>query len=283
MKENQLVQQNNEVQNETNPIVSVDPQALIQAAIERNLDIDKMERLLAMRRELKNEAARDEYFKALASFQKECPIITKKKKVFVKNKLRYKYAPLEDIILEVRDFLEKHGFSYSIKTKQDKDSVTAICLSHHKFGHTEESEFRIPIITDAYMNVAQKVASALTYAKRYAFCDAFGIMTGAEDDDANFTGEPGQTYADEKKPVNEKKTGFDAAPERNQGVYRNIMALLQERENKKELFVLKEKIETKKKVDAIVMDLENLISFQENLNKQVAERRRAVKKNKKDC
>src|SRR3990167_3791525 len=38
------------------------------------------------------------------------------------------------------------------------------------------------------MNAAQKVASALTYAKRYAFCNAFGILTGDADDDARLTG-----------------------------------------------------------------------------------------------
>ena len=35
------------------------------------------------------------------------------------------------------------------------------------------------------MSAQQKVGAALTFAKRYAFCNAFGIMTGDEDNDAN--------------------------------------------------------------------------------------------------
>ena len=41
----------------------------------------------------------------------------------------------------------------------------------------------MPIDKDGFMNTPQKFASALTYAKRYAFCNAFGILTADEDDD----------------------------------------------------------------------------------------------------
>ena len=36
----------------------------------------------------------------------------------------------------------------------------------------------------AMMNAPQQTAATMTYAKRYAFCNAFGIMTGDEDTDA---------------------------------------------------------------------------------------------------
>ena len=35
------------------------------------------------------------------------------------------------------------------------------------------------------MSAPQKFASAMTFAKRYAFCNAFGILTSDEDVDAN--------------------------------------------------------------------------------------------------
>lgn len=162
----------------------IDAQALIEKAIEKNLDIDKMERILTMRRELKQEFAREEYFRALSCFQKDCPVIEKRKKVFDKSgKERYKFAPLDDIVSQISATLEKHGFSYTIKTEQTKETVTAICFAHHRAGHAEQTQFTVPIDQDAYMSPAQKTASALTYAKRYAFCDAFGIMTGDEDTD----------------------------------------------------------------------------------------------------
>jgi len=49
------------------------------------------------------------------------------------------------------------------------------------------------------MNDAQKIASALTYSKRYAFCNATGIMTGDEDQDGNGGGESG--YGPPERPA----------------------------------------------------------------------------------
>ena len=163
-------------------------QELITKAIEQGSALEVLDRLCGMRDRLKVEVAREAYFGDLARFQSECPIIKKAKQVKDKSgKPRYKYAPLEVIVEAVREPLEKHGFSYTIQTEQSEGSVTATCIAHHAGGHSESSTFTIPIDKDAYMNDAQKTASAMTYAKRYSFCNAFGIMTGDEDDDARGT------------------------------------------------------------------------------------------------
>ena len=172
----------------------VDAQALIARAIDKNLPIESMERLLVMRRELRAEWARDQYFAALAQFQRQCPVIGKSNTVRNKPEkgggVRYKYAPLDVIITEVKDILEENGFSYTLATEQTADSVTAICNSHHRAGHSEATRLTVPIDHEAYMTEPQKVASALTYASRYAFRNAFGIMTGDDDDDAQSVSAP---------------------------------------------------------------------------------------------
>ena len=186
-------------------LMSVNPESLISQAIQKNVPIETMERLLAMRRELKEEWAREEYFKALSIFQQACPSIPKKKEVHDGNgKLRYKYAPLDVIVETIKTSERINGFSHTIQTRQEKDCVTAICTIHHKAGHSESSEFTIPIDPKAYMNAAQKVASALTYAKRYAFNNAFGIMTTDEDNDAN--------SLDEKPEMEMQKNNNDGKP-----------------------------------------------------------------------
>lgn len=196
---------------EQNIPAMVDPQALIARAIDKNLPIESMERLLAMRRELRAEWARDQYFSALAKFQKQCPIIGKSKKVNDKyGKHRYSYSPLEVIVEEVRDALEANGFSYTTATEQTPDSVTAICNAHHTAGHTESTRLTVPIDHEAYMSAPQKVASALTYATRYAFRNVFGIMTGDEDDDAISAGEP--TPAKQMKEPQAVDATFRAEP-----------------------------------------------------------------------
>lgn len=159
---------------------------LIRTAIERNVPVETMERLLAMRRELQAEAARTAYFEALSAFQKECPQISKRRIVMQKDgrAVRYKYAALSDIVAQVAPLLEKHGFSHTENSQVEPGWVTGVCTVHHRLGHNEQSSFKVPTDTASFMNAPQQYASALTFTKRYAFCDALGILTSDEDDDA---------------------------------------------------------------------------------------------------
>jgi len=166
---------------------------LIAQAIDKNVPVETMEKLLAMRRELKAEAGKEAFFTALAEFQSECPVITKSREVKGKDddgnytQLRYRYAPLDEIIRVAGPLLKKHGFSYILHPGRAEGAQVAICTLHHIAGHDESSEFCTPVDPKAYMN-----ASAYTYASRYAFCAVTGILTGNEDDDAQGAGEPQQ-------------------------------------------------------------------------------------------
>lgn len=168
-----------------NNVGTDDASMLIARAIDKSVPVETMEKLLAMRRELRTEQIQAEFVRALVAFQSACPVIQKTRKVLDKsNRHRYSFAALEDIIRAVRGLLEKVGLSYRIDTEQHATEVAAICIVQHVSGHSEKSRFAVPIDKDGYMSAPQKVASALTYAKRYAFCNALGIMTGEEDDDA---------------------------------------------------------------------------------------------------
>lgn len=176
-----------EMKEENLPVpVNVNPQALIAQAISSNLPVEQLERLMAMRRELKAEWSREQYFDALTKFQSICPQI--EKTIPVKNKdgtTRYKFPPIEYVHQKVQPFLEKHGFSYTFATEQDATSVTSICIGHHRDGHEERTKFSAPIDKEAYMTKQQQVASALSFCDRYSFKRLFGIVFCGEDDDTN--------------------------------------------------------------------------------------------------
>lgn len=167
-------------------------EGMITLAIEKGATVETLERLMAIRREVRAEQAKAEFDRALAAFQGECPTIQKTAKVMNKDgkTVRYQYAPLDAIIHQVKGLLQKHGFSYSVDAKAELKQVTAVCKLSHLSGHSETGEFAVPIDSDAYMNPAQRVASALTFAKRYAFCNKCGIMTGDLDDDSEGSHEP---------------------------------------------------------------------------------------------
>lgn len=183
-------------------------ETLIAQAIDKNVPVETMEKLLAMRRELKAEFAKEAFDQALAAFQKDCPTIAKTKKVFEKNSaaVRYSFAPLDSIVEQTKALLSKHGFSYSINVIQDEKMLGVVCKATHKLGHAEETKFSVPIGSESYMSDVQKYGARLTFAKRYAFCNAFGILTGDEDNDAVTPEVPKKSApATYQKPAEETK------------------------------------------------------------------------------
>lgn len=181
---------------ESKEIKSVE--SFISQAIEKNLPIETMEKLFALMERAKESFAKSEYYRALAKFQSECPIIEKTKKVFEKNsttKVRYSFAPIESIAKQIKNPLFENGLSYTFKTQNKEGAIVAIVKVTHVLGYSETSDFEVPIATNEFMSKQQHYASALTYAKRYALKDALGISTGDEDDD-------GKEEEEGAKPIN---------------------------------------------------------------------------------
>ncbi len=174
-------------------VASVD--SFIEKAIIANAPVETMERLFALHKEVKAEKAKELFIGAMSKFQSECPIIKKNKDVNNKDgkTVRYSYASLDSIVSQVKEILGKNGLAYTTTVENEAGFITANCKIIHNAGHSETSSFKIPIDTEGYMSAPQKYASALTFAKRYAFCNALGILTGEDDFDAGDVGKPSET------------------------------------------------------------------------------------------
>jgi len=158
----------------------------ILQAIKEKLPIEVMERFFALREKIKQEQAKEIYIEALAKFQGECPVIKKTKKVLNKDgiTIRYEYAPIDAIVAQIKKPLAENGFAYTWTTENTNGEVKATVKVTHKMGHSETSSFVVPVDQEGFMTAPQKIASALTFAKRYSLCNALGISTGDEDDDS---------------------------------------------------------------------------------------------------
>lgn len=180
-------------------VSSVD--ALLSQAVGAGADIGTLERLMALRKDMLAEEAKKAFNKAMAEFQAECPVIEKTKSVSTKSgDEAYKYAPIESVISQVKVLIQKHGFRYSttMELSEDGTLVKAFCRVVHELGHEEISVMEVPLgAQTAVMSKSQVVAAAQTFAKRYAFLNAFGIMTGDTDNDAAKVKEP----ADDDKVI----------------------------------------------------------------------------------
>lgn len=153
----------------------------LERAIETKADVSVIERLMVIRRELKAEAAEEAYKQALAAFQAECPQVIR---TVAGHENRYRYAPLEVIVKTVKPYLERHGFSFTVNTVASETSMEALVTVQHRAGHQMTTSFKVPTESRAGMSPAQKYGAAATFAKRYAFCNAFGILTAERDTDA---------------------------------------------------------------------------------------------------
>lgn len=165
--------------------VADDPQGLLRFAIERQANVETIERLMSVRRELRAEQAKEAFDRAMAAFQAECPVIDRPKSVSTNSGQKaYSYAPFEHIIAMVKPCLLKHGFSYTLDTDTESAQgwVIAKCHVTHSAGHVMTSTAKFPLGTKTgIMSDTQVYASALTFASRRVFCNAFGIVTSGED------------------------------------------------------------------------------------------------------
>jgi len=172
--------------------------AMAQIAVEK-ADVGTLERLVELRRQMKEERAREEFYHALSSFQSELKPIKKSK--VVKNKdgtLRYSYATFDDIIEAIQPLLEKHGLSYRFETEFEGKSVNVKCIITHLLGHQEITSFKTVVEYSGRMLPIQEWGSALTYAKRYSLSLALGLAT-EEDTDAVVEGLPAGGSGEAKK------------------------------------------------------------------------------------
>jgi KaiC/GvpD/RAD55 family RecA-like ATPase len=251
-------------------------------AIDKGVSVEIIERLLAIWEKIRAQAARKAYFDSLREFQAECPIIEKDTKVYDKyGNLRYKYAKLEKIISIVGKLLSANGFSYSVKPIQKDNRFTAVIVSTHKDGHTEETPFEVPINDASYMTAPQKVGEARTYALRGAFIAAYGIMTADGDTDADDLEKNAHPITGEKdKPPKKEKSenkNNGAFPPENASILKEIMALVREEYMGEEIFPTKEQKEKiGKQANGVKMDLEAITAQRDALVKVANQRREAI-------
>lgn len=145
-----------------------------------------------------------EITKALVKFQAE---VKNPANTGVNPHFGNRYAPLSDILNDVRPLLAKHGIAIvqiPSETGSGKVSVTTILL--HESGQWIEAE---PIVLNPVKSDPQGVGSAITYGRRYSISSVLGIAS-EDDDDANAASEPITPAQDDPpqkqpKPTTKKK------------------------------------------------------------------------------
>jgi len=162
-----------------------------RAARDPTVDLDKMDRLLAMFERLKATAAESAFNDAMAQAQAEMEPI---KKDCDNPQTRSRYASYAALDRAVRPIYSRHGFGLSFNTVRPRNAVDTdigvVCYATAK-GHTRLYEIDMPADGKGakggdVMTRTHATGSGVSYGMRYLLKMIFNLST--EDDDGNAAG-----------------------------------------------------------------------------------------------
>jgi len=179
-------------------IVPGSTSSLIALAIEKDLDVEKLERLIAMKVAEDERGKLAELKAALSAARPKFPDIEKNRQgqhstkkptedgrtVTVGN-----FASLQDISEQIDPVLEEHGLGYRWDRETIDGKAFIVFYVEHENG-AEQARSKFPDIVDEGRgrSAIQSVASGETFAKRYSLLAGLGLTTVDPDDDGQKSG-----------------------------------------------------------------------------------------------
>lgn len=163
-------------------------QVIQQAATNPDVDIEKMERLMAMHERMVSEQAKRAFNSAMIAAQNDMVAVRANKK---NGQTHSKYATYAALDIAVRPVYTKHGLAVSFDTGDDAPDAHVRVLANvmHNDGHTKT--YRVDMPADGkgakggdVMTKTHAAGSAMSYGKRYLLTLIFNIAID-DDDDGN--------------------------------------------------------------------------------------------------
>ena len=193
--------------------------AITSASKDKGVDIEKMERLFAMHREVVKSEAEAAFNGALARAQAQVqPIATNAYNVQTKSS----YAKLDAINRAIVPIYTAEGLSLSFDEEEVKEGdkvlpgwVRVIGILSHAQGHSRRYHYDLPLDgkgikgTDNKTEVHAK-GSTTQYGRRYLSCSIFNVSISYDDDDGNAAGRKGPEPDSQGKAVLEACGSLDA-------------------------------------------------------------------------
>lgn len=153
-------------------------QKLMEIAISSNADVDKLEKLMDLQDRWEKKEAKKAFNVAMSRFQSQCPVIQK-----TKTGHNFKYAPMCDVIKQVKELEADCGLSHRFEQETQNDSISITCVVSHIDGHSEKLRLEALADQTGSKNAVQAIGSTISYLQRYSFLGSFGIATADEDMD----------------------------------------------------------------------------------------------------
>ena len=163
---------------------------IARAARDPSVDIDKMERLIAMQERVQARDAVVAFNAALADLQPSLPVISERGGIKDRGgNVQSTYALWEDVNEAIRPHLAEHGFALRFRVNRESDQISVTGILSHRSGHSEETTLTLPTDSSGSKNAVQAVGSSTSYGKRYTAFALLNITSTGEDDDGRKGGD----------------------------------------------------------------------------------------------
>ena len=152
------------------------------------VNVDKLEALLRIQREIAEADARLQFNRAMSATQAEMQPVARDA---TNDQTRSKYARLETIDAKLRPIYTRHGFCLSFDSEPtDGPTIRIVCEVSHSAGHTKRYQLEAALDMAGPQGKANKtplhgLGSSVSYLRRYLTCMIFHVVLTNEDDDGN--------------------------------------------------------------------------------------------------
>jgi uncharacterized protein YktA (UPF0223 family) len=178
------------------------PMDLIKMAVSKDMDIEKLERLMALQKEWKAQKAKEAFNAAYSRFQSIVPDMQKNRKVDYKHKndndrTTYNYQDLGSISKHIKESLSESGLAYRWEQEEIGDEVSVCCIVTHADGHEERGKaLKGKADASGGKSGIHAKASTITYLKRYTLVAILGLSSSEMDDDGQLATKGGAENPD---------------------------------------------------------------------------------------
>ena len=161
---------------------------ITRAAMDPNVDPNKMMGLLDVQERMMNKKAQMEFDADFAKLQSDLPRITKDAKIVHNKNVIANYATYEQIDKVIRPLLIQHGFGLRYNTQPNGNTIIIAATLSHKGGHSITDQIPLTIDASGAKNNVQGVGSTIAYGKRYLVGMLLNLVFEGEDDDGAKSG-----------------------------------------------------------------------------------------------
>lgn len=153
-----------------------------------SINVDKLQMLLSMQREIVADDARLQFNRAMSQAQGEMQPVLRDA---ANDQTRSKYARLETIDAAVRPIYTRHGFCLEFNSEAiDGPNERIVCEVSHAAGHSKRFQLEAAPDTAGPQGKANKtplhgLGSTVSYLRRYLLCMIFNVALANDDNDGN--------------------------------------------------------------------------------------------------